>query len=229
MDQEPNLSGKPPDEIKEKIEATRSDLTEKLEALELKVRESVADAKGVVSDTVDSVKQTVDSTVCAVKDTVHDAVDTVKQAFDVDRQVNRHPWAMFAGSIAAGFVTGRILEHYSAPGPFVSRPWVPPQRSLGNGHAEAAVSADTQTAQQGILSGLGQRFGSELDQLKGLAIGALMSLAREFVKDAVPPAVAPELERVIDDVTSKIGGKPIHGDIWPQGERFRAGTGHNGR
>jgi hypothetical protein len=139
---------------------------------------------------------------------------------------------MLAGSVAAGFVTGRILEYYSAPGPVASRPWVS-HRSTGNGHSEGApfpVSADSQQVQEGILSGLGHKFGSELDQLKGLAIGALMSLAREFVRDAVPPAVAPELERVIDDVTAKIGGKPIHGDIWPQGERFRVATGgHNGR
>jgi len=229
MDQEPGLTGQPPEEIKQQIEATRSDLTVKLEALEFKVRETVADARGAVNDTVESVRQTVDSTVCAVKETVHDAVDTVKNSLDVSRQVDRHPWAMLAGSIAAGYVTGRVLENYSAP---VNRSWVPP-RPTGNGHhLEAAASVGSDQGpeyKQGLLDGLGEKFGSELTQLKGLAIGALMSLAREFIKDTVSPAVAPELERVIDDVTSKLGGKPIHGDIWPHGERFRASTGHNGR
>jgi ElaB/YqjD/DUF883 family membrane-anchored ribosome-binding protein len=195
--------------------------------LEHKVRETVADAKGAVSDTVETVKNTVDSTVCAVKESVHDAVDTVKDSLDVSRHVDRHPWAMLAGSIAAGFVAGRLLDKQTKTTTAVipTMAYAP----KGNGHhGDAAGTVWQSETSPGLLSELGDRFGPELSQLKGLAIGALMSLAREFVKDSVAPALAPELERVIDDVTAKLGGKPIHGEIWPHGERFRT-AGHNGR
>jgi ElaB/YqjD/DUF883 family membrane-anchored ribosome-binding protein len=214
MAQEPDLTRQGPEEIREKIDATRSDLSDKLEALEHKVRETVSDAKGAVSDTVESVKQTVDSTVCAVKESVHDAFDTVKDSLDVSRQVDRHPWAMLAGSIAAGFVTGRLLDKQTTGNVAMNLTMAYTPKGTGH-HGDAAGTAWQADTRPGLLSELGDKFGSELGQLKGLAIGALMSLAREFVKDSVSPALAPELERVIDDVTSKLGGKPIHGEIWP--------------
>ena len=48
MDQEPDLSEQLPREIRHQIEETRSELTEKLEALEQKVMNTVADATSAV-------------------------------------------------------------------------------------------------------------------------------------------------------------------------------------
>jgi hypothetical protein len=223
MAQEPILIGRGPKEIQKEIEATRSDLTDKLAALEYKVRETMADAKSAISDAVGSVKHAVESTICAVEESVHGAVVSVKDSLDVGRQVDRHPWAMLAGAIAAGFVTGRLLDKQTTR-PIVSHPalaYSPPNNGSHRDSASAPGTAWRSEERPGLLSELGDRFAPEIDQLKGLAIGSLMSLAREFIKDSVAPALAPELERVIDDVTSKLGGKPIHGAIWPHGERFR--------
>jgi hypothetical protein len=224
MAQEPILIGRGSKEIQEEIKATRSDLTDKLVALEHKVRETMTDAKSAISDTVESVKHAVDSTICAVEESVHGAVVSVKDSLDIGRQVDRHPWAMLAGAVTAGFVTARLLDKQTTR-PIVSHPALAYSPPNGNGrHGDSASAPDTAWRSEerpGLLSELGDRFAPEIDQLKGLSIGSLMSLAREFIKDSMAPALAPELERVIDDVTSKLGGKPIRGAIWPHGERFR--------
>ena len=49
-------------------------------------------------------------TVQAVKGTVHDTVDSVKNALDLERHVQRHPWALLAGSVATGYVLGRLVS-----------------------------------------------------------------------------------------------------------------------
>jgi ElaB/YqjD/DUF883 family membrane-anchored ribosome-binding protein len=218
MAQESILIKPGPKEIQEEIEATRSDLTDKLVALEHKVRETMAEAKSAISDTIGSVKHAVESTICSVENSVHGAVVSVKGSLDIGRQVDRHPWAMLAGAVAAGFVTGRLLDKPTTR-QTVSHPVVACSPPNGNGRHGDSASFPKERA--GLLSELGDRFGPEIDQLKGLAIGSVMSLAREFIKDAVAPALAPELERVIDGVTSKLGGKPIHGELWPHGDRFR--------
>ena len=97
------------------MEETRSDLTDKLEALEQKVMGTVADARSAVTDTVETVKQSVDRTVQAVTGTVHDTVDSVKNALDLERHVQRHSWAMLACSLAAGFALGRLLSRRQRP------------------------------------------------------------------------------------------------------------------
>jgi hypothetical protein len=87
MDQESDLSEQRPAEIRHHIDETRSDLTDKLEALEQKVKGTASDAKSAIVDTVETVKHSVEDTVQAVKGTVHDTVESVKHALDLGRQV----------------------------------------------------------------------------------------------------------------------------------------------
>src|SRR5260370_30618637 len=95
--------------IKQQMEETRESLSEKLGALEQHVLTTVHDTTDSVAATAGAVKDAVQGTVSSVKETVHDTVDTVKEAFDIKRQVERHPWAMMAGAGVGGDVGGRVL------------------------------------------------------------------------------------------------------------------------
>jgi len=102
--------------IKQQMEARRSSLTDKLEALESQVAEGVQEvtnvvskAKEVVQDTVETVKDSVES----VKDSVQDTVGAVKETFDINRQMDQHPWIMLGGAFSLGFLAGRVLPDLS--------------------------------------------------------------------------------------------------------------------
>src|SRR5262245_11419063 len=102
--------------IHHEMEQTRSALTGKLETLERKVTgtvqdatEVVQDATAAVSNTVETVQGAVEDTVATVKESVQEAVGTVKEAFNLAHQVERHPWLMFGGAVAVGFLSERLL------------------------------------------------------------------------------------------------------------------------
>jgi ElaB/YqjD/DUF883 family membrane-anchored ribosome-binding protein len=214
MDQEQDLSEQRPEAIRQQIDETRSDLTDKLEAVEQKVMDTVADARSGVVDTVE-----------AVKGAVHDTVDSVKHALDVGRHVRRHPWGMLAGSLAAGYVLGGLVVQRHP----VSRAWTrrsaeafPPQpaagRPLQDFYPARTIAppapprlAAPRTRARSWLSELTETFAPEIQQLKGLVIGTLMALVRDRIKQSVAPRFAPELERVVDSVTTKLGGVRLSG------------------
>jgi ElaB/YqjD/DUF883 family membrane-anchored ribosome-binding protein len=88
--------------IRQQMEETRTSLAEKLETLEQQVVGTVQGATTAVADTVESVKDAVQETVSTVQESVHDALD-------LSRHVERHPWAMVGGSVALGYLAGRLL------------------------------------------------------------------------------------------------------------------------
>jgi ElaB/YqjD/DUF883 family membrane-anchored ribosome-binding protein len=222
MDKEPDLGTQRPEEIRHHIDETRCELTEKLEALEQKVKDTFADAKSAVVDTAETVKHSVDSTMQAVKGTVHDTVDSVKDALDLGRQVQRHPWTMLAGSVAAGYVLSRLMFQQPSVNGAVTRSSVeasPPQpvgRRLPDFNSMGIVSppnsaavAEPRMPNQSWFSEVTEKFAPEMQKVKGLGIGALMALARDAIKQSVEPPLGLELERVIDRVTTKLGGVPL--------------------
>lgn len=206
MDQEPDLTDKPPEEIRQDIDDTRSRLTDKLESLEEQVRDTVQGARDSVEDTIES-----------VKGTVHDTIRAVKRTFDLKYQTQKHPWGMFGGSLASGFILGSLLPtrarghdaRAGSPGS-ITEPQLG-SRFLGNGHSpvsgevEPASHRDTPSAMGNLL----HRFDGEIGQLKELAIGAAAGLVRDWLKQALPPTLGPQLEHVMDSATSKLGGRPV--------------------
>jgi ElaB/YqjD/DUF883 family membrane-anchored ribosome-binding protein len=227
MDQEPDLSEQRPEAIRHQIAETRADLTEKLEALEQRVIDTVADATDAVADTVEAVQQSVDDTVQAVKGTVHDTVGSVKHALDVGRHVDRHPWAMLGGSLAAGFVLGRLLPPRPRVGRSITQSSVetlPPRAeaarqspgfpSAGNGFRPApAPLPEARVFKRSLFAEFTETCAPEIQKLKGLAIGALMSVARDWIKQSVAPSLGPQLEQLLDRVTTKLGGEPLPGPV----------------
>ena len=96
--------------IRQQMTETRTALTEKLETLEEEVASKVKGTTETVAETVETVKEAVEGTVHTVKETVENTVETVKDTFDVNRQVERHPWMMFGGAVLLGFVGGRLVR-----------------------------------------------------------------------------------------------------------------------
>jgi ElaB/YqjD/DUF883 family membrane-anchored ribosome-binding protein len=222
MDDEPEV-------IRRQMEETRSSLSDKIERLEQQVVGTVQNTTQAVNDTVESVKEAVHGTVTTVKDTVSDTVGAVKDALDVRGYVREYPWASFGAAVATGFVGGllfdggrranhRIAELHSRGEPAFSY-----GRDGSNGSrrfpeeyeptARAAAFTAPAPAEPSLVHQLTERFGPEIDKLKGLAIGAVGALVRDLVARPTGGQVGDQLSRVIDDVTRKLGGEPIRGPL----------------
>jgi ElaB/YqjD/DUF883 family membrane-anchored ribosome-binding protein len=216
MDQEPDV-------IRQKIENTRESLAGKLETLEGQVKGTVE----AVSNTIGSVKEKVESTVENVKSTVSDTVDSVKETFDLSRQVDRHPWAAAGCSLLAGLATGYLVSgprrwrHYASEfSDTASHLASRASEAVGYGAAGAGLSGAAAESlrgdrgpRRGVLGGLLEPFAGELDNLKDLAVGALMGVARDFIVRSVPPSLAPRVEEILNNATRRAGAEPVSGPV----------------
>lgn len=210
-----------PEVIRQQMEETRSSLTEKLETLENQVVETMQGATSAVTETVEKAKEA-----------VQDTVETVKETFNVRRQVEHHPWLMFGGSVALGYLGGRLLNRREP-----SSVGFHGSALYGNGwggkrHGDAmqeAVRAAPATEslrpaeeRENWLGAVVQRFEPEIDRLKGLAVGAVLSLVRDMVASSAPSQLRPQLTEVMNNITTKMGGQPLAGSLWQRGEGGRA-------
>jgi len=212
-----------PHEIRQEMDETREALTEKIGQLEQQVVDTVQDATAGVKETVEAVRSAVEDTVQTVRDTVGDTVDSVKESFNLTAQVQRRPWLVIAGSVGVGFAAGYLLggpgaSKAAAPQPQPAMPPAPARRP-GNGHhrpPEPAMSPRESSPEPhapGLVDTLMQSFGNEINQVKGLAIGALAGIVRDMVVQAAPQVVKTQLSGIIDEFTNKLGGQPIKGQV----------------
>jgi ElaB/YqjD/DUF883 family membrane-anchored ribosome-binding protein len=204
--------------IRDEMEETRASLASKLEALESQVRETVSGASETVTSTVEGVKEVVE--------TVSDTVSSVTETFNISKQVEEHPWAALGIALAAGFVAGQLFGGSSSPAPAPqSQPQPQPLPNL-----EPIPAAHTQPAtftappaqeqeQSGLASMLpsleslmpdmGGAIQTAMSGVSGLAIGTLMGVVREVAVNGLPEEWKQELTRVVDQVTTQLGGKPL--------------------
>jgi ElaB/YqjD/DUF883 family membrane-anchored ribosome-binding protein len=230
------------------MEATRTDLSDKLEKLENKVVDTVQDATSTVADAMESAKnvvenvrdtvegasQAVSGTVEGVKETMagaaesmkvtfQNAADTVREAFDLPAQVDRHPWLMVGGAVAVGFVAGKLLDY--APDAMAA---VGSAAESGEWFAESAKSAAgaAASAAGGLMSTAESMFGPEINKLKELALGALLGVIRDVAVKAAPETMSRQVGDIFDSFTSKLGGKPVEGPV--MGPSPSEDEGHNG-
>jgi len=208
-----------PEVIRHQMEETRASLSNKLEQLEQQVLETVHGAKNAVHETVDDVKEA-----------VHDTAEAVKETFDIAHQMQKHPWAIFGGSIALGFLGAKLLER-SDPDPSRSGDWhAPPpwyhapqpgretNGELHPGANGATPTSDNGAADSGMLSSLTSQFGPELQRLKGMALGAAMGVVRDLLAGSIPDPLKPQVAEVMDSITVKLGGAPVRGPLLSQGD-----------
>lgn len=234
-----------PEVIRKEMQQTRNSLSEKLEALSDSVTGTVNDArhkmmetvdtfratvtdtvssvKGQVTDTVDSVKQQFTGTVDSVKDQFTDSMDSVKETFDVEHHVVNHPLAMVGGAVALGYLGGMVLNRISAPSARARALPVPAESRSeaprGNGLYAAPEPAYQSAAPGGgaILPTFLKGFEPELQQLKSVAIGAVFGMVRDLVQQKLPPNLTQQVSKVVDDLTTKMGGKPVEGHLLDPG------------
>jgi ElaB/YqjD/DUF883 family membrane-anchored ribosome-binding protein len=171
---------------------TRAALSEKLETLEQQVVDTVHGATNAAAQTVDIVKDAVHETVAAVKDTL-----------DLRLQVDRHPWAMVGGSMALGLVGGYLLFRRGATPPAANGR--NPPAPLDTPRKSALRNGDVTDSQP--------VSGAEIAKLKELAIGTFLGLMRDMITQSAPEPMKPGLAYVIDGITVKLGGEPIHGPV----------------
>jgi len=202
------------DVIRQQIDETRESLADKLETLEGHVK----DAVGTVTDTIETVKSTVENTVETVKSSLNDTVDSVKETFDLPLQVDRHPWGALGCSLLAGMAAGYLLE------PKRQRWMDHPQGIPGMARIVPGYQPDrpAEAGSQSIRAeSTGSRFASslfgalqgEFDKVKLLALGAVLGIARDALKDALPPSLSQNVTEIVDDFTRRLGSEPIRGSV----------------
>jgi len=161
-----------------------------------------------------------------VKGQVNDTVENVKQAFDIKQQVGDHPWAALGVSLLAGYVLGTLGDsdsdepqyrydynkHDQGRYQFASSDHSKDQGNYTGGYNTNAYSSNAGSgyvssgyssgpaqsspasysgfAQQqksgGFLNDLMGQFGGELDTIKTAAISSLVALVRDSIKDMLP-------------------------------------------
>jgi ElaB/YqjD/DUF883 family membrane-anchored ribosome-binding protein len=249
--------------ILEQMEGTRASLAQKLETLENQVVGTIQDAtstvaetvqqvKEAVTGTVETVKETVEGTVETVKGTVEGTVETVKETLDLRRQAQNHPWLMFGGSFAVGFVAGRLLRPasphwaWSYSGSYIPErmsaapqpSYEPGQRPMGRVDTQAEERGPERVASRpeperrpGLMEKLSNLLAPEMSKLKGLAIGATLGVVRDLITQSAPPELGTQLADIVNDMTTHLGGEVIRGPILqnftgdPSREREHSQTG----
>jgi len=214
-----------PDVIRQEIEDTRASLTDKIETLEYEVRDTVQTARATVEQTLETAKATVEQTIEGVKDTVQETVQSVKQTFDVTHQVEAHPWGMVGGSMLAGFALGWLLPGRPHREHWMVRRATEGTRSNGQAASSPAPSSSQERWPQdlrdeasgpSLFERLTDQFSDEINKVKGLAIGAAVSALRDLAKQQLP-ALAPQIDEVMNSATTKLGGEPIRNPLFGDG------------
>jgi ElaB/YqjD/DUF883 family membrane-anchored ribosome-binding protein len=247
MDQEPDV-------IKEQMAETRVSLTDKIEKLEDTLKgtvestlhtatDTVENVTEKVEETVETVKEAVEGSVEAVKETVQETVASVKEAFNLRHHVQRHPWAMLGGAVVLGFLGGRLLggaqrwrerrrprdDEHLFPRPGTAAAQAPMPTSAPARTREPERERQPEQQKSSWLSGLGETFGEELSKLKGLALGATFGTLRDMLTASVPDQLKPQLTDVMNNVTSKLGGRVFEGPLFDLNQdEGSKDTGHDG-
>jgi len=181
--------------IHHEMEETRASLASKLDTLENEVLGTVHNATAAVAHTVEDVKSVVGSVTGSIQDTV----ESVKDAFNLNEQVRRHPWAMLGGAAAAGFLGGWLLgpSRRESEVADINGSWRVPS-------PPAIAEKPPEPSPPEHASGF-----APVDALKGIALSVFMGVVREMVTGAVPENLKADVVNVLDDFTTKLGAKPL--------------------
>ena len=211
MDAVHELAEQDTDEMRQDIDCTRSDMADKLEALEDRVM-----------GTVQSAHETVDDSIQMARDTVA----TVKRNFDIKYQVEQHPWAVVGGCFFVGLALGGLylgVRRRSRRAPnwpaadetrLVGSPYLHAEQP-SNGRIAAAAPPPQPYSMSANRPGFFGRFDEEIDKVKGMAVGYVMGLVRDSIKDAVPQ-LASQIDDVMNSATTKMGSKPVQQHSSPE-------------
>jgi ElaB/YqjD/DUF883 family membrane-anchored ribosome-binding protein len=114
-----------------------------------------------------------------------------------------------------GWLGGSSNGHSSVPTP------KPPQfrESSGNDKPQPEYAA-SQSAHEAVSSAWVNSAKNALqpamDQLRGLAVGALFGVVKDLLADSMPKELGVDVNGVVDQFTTSLGGKPMHGRVLPR-------------
>jgi len=218
--------------IQQEMEKTRGSLAEKLEALEEHVTDTVASTTGAVQETTHSVQETVTGAVDAVKETVaavtdkveetmstvtdkfQETVKTVSDSFNLRLQMERHPWVVLGGAVAAGYLLCSSLPAESeSMAPVSTNPASPPPARESWGDRPSARNSGTFGG-----SDSGGLWSDAISHLRDLGVSYLMGLVRDLAKQELPEVVGQRVAEEVDALTAKMGTQPIPGPVLQQTE-----------
>jgi len=191
--------------IRDEMEQTRANLADKLGALETQVRETVTSTKEAVSSTVEGVKEVVGS--------VSETMGTVAETFDVTKQVERHPWGAMGAAVAAGFVAAQLFDRLGPPAqaaPATSRPDSLSDLPLTTTRfPETSAEPKKEGVLESMMPDLHGVMNTMLSGLGGLAVNSLFGVIRELASRELPQEWKGEVGKLVDQVASQLGGRPI--------------------
>jgi len=213
------------EQISTKISGTVETVTDTV----TNVTDTVANMTETVEDTVQSVADSVSGTVESVKDTVSsmgetasETVEAVRQAFNLPEHIRQYPWAWVGGSVVLGFIGGKIFaprsSHTAESTAFAQGSGYQPKPaeapspavSASNGKSYlGSTTSDSGSTSNSWLSGIMEHFGTEIDKLKGLALGTLFGVTRDMVSKSLPESLKDQVSNLFNEFTEKVGGEPI--------------------
>ncbi len=168
----------------------------------LRIRQEMDDTRAALADKLDELGHQVTDTVSSVTHTV----DAVKHAFDVAERVRERPWIAVAGAAAIGLYLGYRTSAHDAR-----------RRAAGTVRPVVPSNPAPPPANGATASPWTEVFSEEIALLRGLAIGALFGVVRDWVTPSVPQTLERSVVDAIDGVTVKLGGQPLQGSWKPRG------------
>jgi hypothetical protein len=203
------------DQIRQQMANTRCSISEKLDLLERRVVNTVEGATNAVADTVETVKESLRDSVQTVQTGLRESVHSVQTGLDPIRQAERNPWVTLAVSFGAGYAAGKLLEgNHASPNMVIDQPPAWPHPSTAT-HAMAMNHGSHQPASRtGMLQQMVAPLEPEIRKLKGLGIGILFGVVRDFLHEAAPASLRTRVTEVADDMTRRMGGEPVQGPVF---------------
>jgi ElaB/YqjD/DUF883 family membrane-anchored ribosome-binding protein len=229
----------------EKLETLEEQVASTVRSTTEAVSDTVEAVKGAVEGTVHSVENSVE----AVKETFSESVESVKETFNLSRQVEQRPWMMMGGGVVVGYLAGCLLQGASHKASAAVSHWSPssvappptaspstatssssPHESYGNERGwfssasssfapSESAAAPAAPASPSTWDRLSETLGPTAEKVKGMAIGAAAGLIGNLILQSVPQNLRGEVEQVINEFTTAMGGKPmpdfLHGN-WSQ-------------
>ena len=186
----------------QKFEARKNGRADDVNRSPERIHAEMAATRAALADKIDALEDKVTAKVNAVKH----AGETMKRSFDLPYQVRQHPWPMIGASVLVGIVLGTVTaggDSDERRNHGEDRIDEFPRRAYG---AEASLPVNLP-----VKNGF---FAEEIRGLKQAAVGALMSIVRNGLRDAFP-GLAPQTDRAVDGITRKLGGEPVRNVFEP--------------
>jgi prophage DNA circulation protein len=172
-----------PQIIRQQMDETRSHLSEKLESLENQVSETVQSTGTAVNATVEAVQETVETVTGAVQG----AVESVSNAFDIRRQMERHPLLVLGGAAVLGYLAGEHLakDAKKAVTPGITNPPFPPVDNASDGSRKSVLESAAIAAAIAAAYDSG-RESAFWHQLRSQVAGSILEVTQDIAARAVP-------------------------------------------